>query len=135
MKKFLPHLNRRRIGIGLGIVAGIAVLFGLLGYFWLPGYAKSKLETALSEILHRPVSVQSIEIRPYTLELTVRGFRIGEKNTDSDTGNALFSLDELYADLSMASLAHRAPVISALLLKGPAVRLVREAQQRFNITD
>ncbi len=135
MKKLFSHLNRRRIGIGLGIIAGIAVLFGLLGYFWLPGYAKSKLETALSEVLHRPVTVQSIEIRPYTLELTVRGFRIGEKNIDSDTGNALFSLDELYADLSMASLAHRAPVISAISLKGPAVRLVREAPQRFNITD
>lgn len=135
MKKLLSHFNRRRIGIGLGIVVGMTVLFGLLGYFWLPGYAKSKLETALSEVLHRPVTVQSIEIRPYTLELTVRGFRIGERNTDSDTGNALFSLDELYADLSMASLAHRAPVISAVSLKGPAVRLVREAQQRFNITD
>src|SRR5690606_18619417 len=48
---------------------------------------------------------------------------------------ALFSLDELYTNLSIASLARRAPVISSLSLKGPAVRLAREAEQRFNVTD
>ena len=69
----------RSLGIGLSIVAGVVILFGLLGYFWLPGYAKTKLESALSEALHRPVTVQSIEIQPYTLEVTVRGFRVGEK--------------------------------------------------------
>lgn len=134
-KKLLHRLDRRRIGVGLGIFFGIVILFGLLGYFWLPGYAKSKLETALSEALHRPVTIQSIDIRPYTLELTVRGFRIGERDTNPDANSALFSLDELYADLSIASLARRAPVISAVSLKGPAVRLVREGQQRFNISD
>ena len=66
----------RSLGIGLGIVAAAIILFGLLGYFWLPGYAKAKLESALSEALHRPVTVQSIEIQPYTLEVTVRGFRV-----------------------------------------------------------
>ena len=53
--------SRKRLGIGLGILAAIIVLFGLLGYFWLPGYAKTKLETLLSEAVHRPVTVQSIE--------------------------------------------------------------------------
>lgn len=135
VKKLLHRFNRRRLGIGLGIFAGIVILFGLLGYFWLPGYAKSKLEMALSEMLHRPVTVQSIDIQPYTLELTVRGFRIGEQEAGPGAGNALFSLDELYTNLSIASLARRAPVISSLSLKGPAVRLVREAEQRFNVTD
>lgn len=121
--------------IGLSVFAGIIILFGLLGYFWLPGYAKAKLEDALSDVLHRPVTVQSIDIQPYTLELTVRGFRIGEKETSVDADRNLFSFDELYLDLSIASIAHRAPVISSVSLKGPAVRLVREAQQQFNITD
>src|SRR5687768_11176470 len=127
--------RNRRLVAGLGIFAAVIALFGLIGYFWLPGYAKTKLETALSEALQRPVTVQSIDIQPYTLELTVRGFRIGEKETSIDAAKALFSLDELYVDLSIASIAHRAPVISSVSLKGPAVRLVREAQQQFNITD
>ncbi len=125
----------RSLGIGLGILAGLIILFGLLGYFWLPGYAKAKLESALSEALHRPVTVQSIEIQPYTLEVTVRGFRVGEKISDTDAGEALISIDELYTNLSSASITHRAPVISSLSVKGPSVRLVREGENRFNITD
>jgi hypothetical protein len=127
--------TRQRLLAALGILAGLIALFGLLGYFWLPGYAKSKLETLLSEALHRPVTVQAIEIQPFTLELTVRGFRIGEKPGSADADKALFSVDELYTNLSSASIIKRAPVISALSIREPALRLVREGEQRFNITD
>ncbi|MEO7320050.1 MAG: DUF748 domain-containing protein, partial [Nitrosospira sp.] len=127
--------SRKRLGIGLGILAVSVILFGLLGYFWLPGYAKSKLETLLSEAMQRPVTVQSIDIQPYTLELTIRGFRVGEKATSADANQALLSIDELYTNLSVASITRRAPVISSLSVKGPMVRLVRESEQRFNITD
>ena len=132
LHRFTSH---RRLIIGLGILAGIILLFGLLGYFWVPGYAKAKLEASLSEAMHRPVTVQSIDIQPYTLELTVRGFRVGEKETSIDAGKALFSVDELYANLSIASIARRAPVISSVSIKAPALRLVREDENRFNITD
>jgi len=127
--------TRRRLLAALGILAGIIALFGLLGYFWLPGYAKAKLETMLSEALRRPVTVQAIEIQPFTLELTVRGFRIGEKPDSVDAGSTLFSIDELYANLSSASIVKRAPVVSALAIREPVIRLVREGEQRFNITD
>ena len=132
LHRFKSH---RRLIIGLGTLAALILLFGLLGYFWLPGYAKTKLEMLLSEALHRPVTVQSIDIQPYTLELTVRGFRVGEKETDIDAGKALFSVDELYTNLSIASIARRAPVISSVSIKAPVLRLVREGENRFNITD
>lgn len=133
---FLRRLaSRKRLGIGLGVLTASVILFGLLGYFWLPGYAKSKLETLLSEAVQRPVTVQSIDIQPYTLELTVHGFRVGEKATSADANQALLSIDELYTNLSVASITRRAPVISSLSVKGPMVRLVRESEQRFNITD
>jgi uncharacterized protein involved in outer membrane biogenesis len=127
--------TRQRLLAVFGVLAGVIALFGLLGYFWLPGYAKSKLETVLSEALHRPVTVQAVEIQPFTLELTVRGFRIGEKPDSADADKALFSVDELYTDLSSASIFKRAPVISALSIREPVIRLVREGEQRFNITD
>ena len=125
--------QKRRLGITLGILIGTVALYGLLGYFWLPGYAKSKLESELPGLLHRSVAVQSIEIQPYTLELTVRGFRIGEKS--SDGADPLLSFDELYVNLSFASVTRGAPVISSLTLRGPALRLVREDENHFNITD
>ena len=133
-------VNNRRLRISVGILVIIIVLFGLLGYFWLPGYAKNKLETELPEIVHRPVSVQSIDIQPYTLELIVlelivRGFQVGEKAASEGFDKALFSIGELYVDLSAASITHRAPVVSSVSIKAPMLHLVREGENRFNITD
>lgn len=132
---FHRFATNKYLRISLSVLVVITVLFGLLGYFWLPGYAKAKLETALSEVMHRPVTVQSIDVQPFTLEMTVRGFRVGEKTEGSDAGNVLFSIDELYANLSIASIVHRAPVISSISLKAPAFRLIREGDNRFNISD
>ena len=130
--RFAAH---KRLGIGLGVFAAIFLLFGLLAYFWLPGYAKAKLETALSEALHRPVTVQSVDIQPYTLELAVHGIRVGEKPGSMDADKALLSVDKLYVNLSIASIARRAPVISSVSIRAPAVRLIREGEQQFNISD
>src|SRR6187455_444316 len=130
--RFAAH---KRLGIGLGVFAAIFLLFGLLAYFWLPGYAKAKLEMALSEALHRPVTVQSVEIQPYTLELALHGVRVGEKPRSIDADKALLSVDKLYVNLSIASIARRAPVISSVSIRAPAVRLVREGEKRFNISD
>ncbi len=127
--------QKRRLGVGLGILAAAIALYGLLGYFWLPGYAKTKLESELSKVLQRPVTVQSIEIQPYTLELTVRGFRVGEKPSGAEPAETLLSFDELYSNLSIATVTRLAPVIRSVILRGPALRLVREGESRFNITD
>lgn len=131
----LRFVNNRSLRIIVGVLVLTIVLYGLLGYFWLPGYAKNKLETELSEIVHRPVSVQSIDIQPYTLELIVRGFQVGEKAVSKGSNKALFSVGELYIDLSIASIAHLAPVVSSVTIKAPMLRLVREGENRFNITD
>lgn len=111
--------------------AGLFILFGLLGYLWLPGFAKSKAEVLLSEKLHRPVTIQRIEVHPYTLEAAIEGLRIGEREGEGE----LFGLDRLYVNLSSASIYRRAPVISALKLTGPRVHLVRNADGTLSISD
>ncbi len=128
--RFIKH---KRLKISLGVMAAFIILFGLLGYFWLPGYAKSQLEIKLSETLDRPVTVQSIEIKPYSLELAVNGFRIGEKTPETD--ETFLSFDRFYVDLSINSVVHRAPVVSAITLTKPTIRLVRQTEEQFNITD
>ncbi|TFH08866.1 MAG: DUF748 domain-containing protein, partial [Nitrosomonadales bacterium] len=128
-------VTSKRLRISLGVFVILIVFFGLLGYFWLPGYAKDKLETELSEIVHRPVSIRSIDIQPFTLELIVRGFQVGEKVASEGSDKALFSVGELYVNLSTASIVHRAPVVSSITIREPKFYLVREGENRFNITD
>lgn len=126
-------IKYKRLKISLGVIAALFVLFGLLSYFWLPGYAKSQLEIKLSETLNRPVTVQSIEIKPYSMELAINGFHVGEKTSDAD--EVFLSFDRLYVDISINSVVHRAPVFSAITLTEPTVRLVRETEEQFNISD
>ncbi len=127
-------LTRKRVAIALGVTFSIVTLFGVLGYFWLPGFAKSKLEQILSETLARPVTVQSIDIKPFTLEIAVRGFQIGEKSTTSDQAT-FFSFDQLYVDLSAESLIHLAPVVTTISLTAPKIYITREDKNQFNFSD
>jgi uncharacterized protein involved in outer membrane biogenesis len=127
--------TRKRLAISFIVVAIIIILLGLLSYFWLPGFAKSRIEIILSETLHRPVTIQSIDFHLYSMELTVHGFRVGEKTTRADANEAVLSFEKLYVDLSIESVTRLAPVISAITLKTPTVRLVREGENQFNITD
>ncbi|GAB2181548.1 hypothetical protein DLREEDagrD3_17710 [Denitratisoma sp. agr-D3] len=121
----LPAPWQRRLRVG-GIALGVfLVIFGLVGYFWLPGFAKTQLETLLSEKLHRPVSVEKISVSPYTLSATVQGFKIGD----------VLAFQSLYVNLSSTSLVRGIPVISEVKLVQPEIHLVRESADRLNISD
>ena len=127
-------LTRKRLVVSLSFVISAIVLFGILGYFWLPGFAKTKLEQVLSETLERPVTVQAIEIKPFTLEVAIQGFRISEKATDSHQ-NPFISFDQLYVDLSAESLFHLAPIVTTISLTAPRIYLTREDKNQFNFSD
>jgi uncharacterized protein involved in outer membrane biogenesis len=128
-------IRYKRLIISLGVIAALVATAGALITFWLPGYAKSQLEIRLSEILQRPVTVTSIEIKPRTLELIVLGFRVDEKIASDKKSTALFSFNKLSVDLSIESLKQRAPVLTAITLTDPQLRLVRESKEQLNISD
>ncbi|GJL72948.1 MAG: hypothetical protein NMNS01_21470 [Nitrosomonas sp.] len=127
---------RKRLAISFVVLATLIILLGLLAYFWLPGFAKSRIEAILSDTLHRPVTIQSIDFHLYSLELTVHEFRVGEKSSRADADETFFSFEKLYVDLGfIESVTHRAPVVSAITLQTPTLRLVRDGENQFNISD
>lgn len=118
----------RRTLIGLVI---LVVLFGLFGYFALPEIIKGKAEELIAEKLHRKATIEAIEIRPFSLEATIRGVKVMEPD-----GSAVFvAFDELYADLQAESVIRAAPVVREVRLTKPYVHLVHEAGPRYNISD
>lgn len=131
-------LRNRPFRYTLATVMALFLLFGAAGYFWLPGFAKAKLEALLSEEFARPVRIAKIEISPYALSATIRGFSVGQKGAESAqnaTDAELFGFDSLYVNISSTSIARSIPVVSEVKLTGPRLRLSREADDRLNVSD
>ncbi|MBI5520300.1 MAG: DUF748 domain-containing protein [Desulfovibrio sp.] len=129
------------VRITAATLAALFLIFGALGYLWLPGFAKARLEALLSEEFARPVSVEKIEVSPYTLSATIRGFSVGQKGAQPGqfAGKGpeaeLFGFDSLYVNISSASLFRAIPVVSEVTLKGPRLNLSRGADGRLSVSD
>ena len=128
-------VTNKRLRASLGVLVIFILIFWLFGYFWLPGYAKDSLEAKLSGLVNRPVSIQSIDIQPLSLEIIARGLRVEKKIENEGADNTLFSVDKLYINASTASIAHLSPIVSSVTIKEPILYIVRESKNKFNISD
>ncbi len=118
----------KRIAIGVVV---FLFLFGLFGYFALPGIIKSKAEQAITEKLKRPTSIERIDVSPYRLAVTIHKLKMLEP----DDASTFVSFDELEVNLSLQSLFRFAPVIEELRLVKPYVHLSRTGKNRYSIDD
>ncbi len=116
--------------LGLGFV-GVAILLAALSYFVLPGLILSRAEQKVSEITHRHLTLQSVEINPFALSLTLRGLRLYEP----DERTVFASFDEMQVKISVRSLIHLAPVVRELRLVRPSLHLVLFSPHQYNFDD
>lgn len=121
-----PAVRRSAIGIVVFIL-----LLGLFGYFVLPGIIKSQAEKIISEKLHRKTTIAKVDINPYTMQLTLHGFKMMEPEGDV----TFASFDSVMVNLSAQSLFRFAPVIQQLQIVKPYVHLVRKDANHYNIDD
>jgi hypothetical protein len=98
----------------------------------LPWWLKPEIEKHASEALGREVRVDRLDIRPWSLVLGLRGVRVGGT---SSTDHALLTVDEVQVDADLRSLWERAPVVSAVVVRAPKLRLARVAEGRYDIDD
>jgi uncharacterized protein involved in outer membrane biogenesis len=111
-------------------VATIALLWAAL---WLAVPAlKGVAERRLGEALGREVRIGAVEFAPWSLALTLRDLRIAGA-TPADP--PLLEVKRLHADAELSSLRHRAPVLAALEIDAPLLRLARLADGRTDIDD
>lgn len=122
------HPRTRRIALWIvSIVFAIGVLLGLVA----PPLIRDKAASALSEKLHRPVTIEQIAINPYALTLAVRGFLMKERQGDA----AALSFEELFVNLELRSLFRLGPVVKELRLIKPYVSVVRNEDLSYNFQD
>ena len=113
----------------------ILALLGLLllwAVTWLamPPLLKWQLETRASAALGRAVMVERVDFRPWSLELTVEGLRIA-----GASGGEQFSLSRFYVDAELQSLFRLAPVLDAVVLEQPRLRVRHLGEGRYDVDD
>lgn len=117
----------RRIGKWFG---GFLVVFGLFGFFAAPPLLKSILLSQLSKELHREVSIDKIDINPFALSARLAGFSV-----KAEGGKEVVGFDELFVNLSSASIFKLAAVVDEIRLQGPRVAVARVSEGRYDISD
>ncbi|WP_338413956.1 DUF748 domain-containing protein [uncultured Sphaerotilus sp.] len=115
--------------------AVLAVL-GLLALAWVgvPPLLKSQIEQHASAALGRPVTVGRIDFKPWTLELTAEQFAIGAA-PGAASAEPLLKIARLHADADLRSVLNLAPVLTALEIDQPELRLTRTAAGHYDIDD
>ena len=126
MKSFLTRPIR-----WIACAAGVVAVFALVGFFAVPPIVKWQLEERLAERLHRKVAIEKVRVNPFAPSLTVNGFAMQER----DGAATAVSFEELYVNVSYASIFRLAPVIDEIRLVRPHVRLVRAEDKTYNYQD
>jgi len=107
------------------------VLLWLLSWLSVPALAKGPLERIASEQLGRPVTVGAIEFTPWTLEVTLRDIAIG----GAQGGPPQLEIARIYADAELQSLLRLAPVVDALAIDAPHLRLTHLSDGHYDVDD
>jgi uncharacterized protein involved in outer membrane biogenesis len=123
--------KRSRVLKWLAGTAGALVLLVVAAWLAVPPIVRSQLETRLTAATGRATTVEAVAFDPFHLKLTVRGLAIADRARPEP----LLTVAEIAADISSASLWHRALVLDALSLTRPRVSLARTGDGRYNIED
>ena len=112
-------------------LAGLLLLW-LLGWLGLPPLLKSQIESRASDALGRAVTLQSVQVRPWSLEVDLVGLRVAGASADAAP---LLTVDRLHVDAELQSLLRLAPVIDALRIERPVIHVSHLADGRYSVDD
>ena len=116
----------------LAWAAAALLALGIVSWLAVPPLLKWQVQLRLSEALGRSVTIGKVDFKPWALELAVGDLVIGGA---APAAEPLLKVARLRADLSLSSLLRRAPVIEALELDAPQLRLARTAPGHYDIDD
>ncbi len=126
-----PLWRRSRWLRWITYAVGALALLTLASWLAVPPIVRAQLESRLTASLGRQTTVEAVAFNPFKLQLTLSRLAIAGR-----TGpRALLAVDEIVANLSSASIWHRAPVLDALRITRPSVSLARDREGRYSIQD
>ena len=120
----------------LALLAAVVAALLLLCWLALPPLLKWQGEKQLAALLGRPVQIARVEVQPWALRLALEGVRIGAASSGAgDAAPPQFELKRVLADLDWRSLPKLAPVVEALRIDEPLLRIARTAPGHYDFDD
>lgn len=130
-----PELMRRKSsGRRQRIVlfcAALVALFAIAGFFVAPPIVKRQLESRLSAMLGRRVTVEKVALNPFTLAATLERFTIQE----ADGTTRFLGWERLHVNFDALASLRGEWVLSTVALDGFSARVAVNADQSFNFSD
>jgi uncharacterized protein involved in outer membrane biogenesis len=115
--------------IGL-IVAGLFLLYVIIGFWVVPPLLKPKLEEQLSDLLGRKVTIAEIKLNPLVLSATISDLMVHEID-----GQPFAGFEELYANAQLSSIFRWAFTVREIRVQGPFGVLKLLPDNKLNFDD
>ncbi|SFN15790.1 DUF748 domain-containing protein [Variovorax sp. OV329] len=114
-------------------VIALAVLLALWAIAWaaVPPILKSQVQKIASEKLGRQVTIGKVDFKPWTLELAVDDLRIAS----ADGTHSQVDVGRIYVDAELQSILRLAPVIDAVTVERPRLKVVRNKDGSYDFDD
>ena len=114
-KKSIRSQRLKKIGLVAAIVFALYLIVG----FWIaPPLLKSRLETQISDLLGREVTIDGIKLNPLVLSTTISRLTVHEAD-----GQPFAGFDTLYANAQLSSLFRWALVVREIRVQSPFATL------------
>ena len=115
----------------------VVSVLALWGVMWVavPPLMRWQSQKRLSAALGRPVTIEAVEFKPWSMEVTMRGLAIGPAPGAGTSAPPLLQVARLYADGDWRSVLRFAPVIAHLEIDTPQLHVARTAPGRYDIDD
>jgi uncharacterized protein involved in outer membrane biogenesis len=115
--------------LGLGILAGLLVLYALAGFLLVPRMARNAAINYVQHDLGRQLTIGSLRFNPFMLSTEIRGFALSEAD-----GSPIASFALLRIQFSAtASLLHRAWTFAEVRLEQPLVNTLVNRDGSLNL--
>ncbi|MGE5190686.1 MAG: DUF748 domain-containing protein [Gemmatimonadota bacterium] len=132
MKAILDVVRSRRwLRNSLIAAAGCLLVVAVGGFLVAPPILRNFLVDKLSETLDRKAAIREVAVNPFALSVSVRGFRLDDRNASGP----FVSFDELYLNLEAVSLFRGGPIVKEVRLERPFLRAVRTEANVYNFSD
>ncbi|MBI2753343.1 MAG: DUF748 domain-containing protein [Betaproteobacteria bacterium] len=110
---------------------GGLLLVWVLTWLAVPPLAKHLIEEKGSAALGRKLTVGDVAFRPWSLEVTLSDIAVAA----ADGKATQLHVDRVYLDGELESLLRLAPVLDAVTVDGPTLRLSHQGDGRYDVDD